>query len=722
MEGAGADVQRVGHYELLEQIGSGGGGVVWKARDPRLDRRVALKFLGSELIGDREARDRFMREARAASSIDHPNICTIFEVDETLDGHVFIAMAYYGGQTLDQVLASGPLEVKRAVSIAVQIARALSAAHEELIIHRDVKPANVMIAARDTVKLLDFGIAKLRGALLDEESGRAFGTLAYMSPEQLRGDEVDLRSDLWSLGVVLQEMVTGVSPFARDGSALSINAILNETLSPPSALLPGLPKRLDSIVGRALQKLPRARYQSAEELIADLQQLETDVDSGAITARRLGVPNAATSIAVLPFADMSPTKDQEYLCDGIAEEVIGALRAIPQLRVASRTSSFRFKGSLVDVREIGEKLNVRTVLEGSVRRAGDRVRISAQLVNASDGYQLWYQRWDRDLRDALAIEDEIARHIAEALELELTGRAATTYTRPTESTEAWELYLQGRRFFHQHRRKGFEVARQSFMRAIEIDPGYARAWAGIANCSSFLKQYFGAGEETARDADEASAKAIALAPHLAEAHVARGLALSLTARNDEAAAELDEAIAIDPSNYDAHYIKGRVMFALGKHGEAAKQFENACALQPEAYDSWYLLGMASRKLSEERRARNADIECVEAAKKRVRQHPEDTRAWTMGAAVFAELGEPDRAADWVARALAIDPDESIISYNAACVYTGLGRYDDALRCLEISIGRGGPFYGWVENDPDLDPLRNDPRFQELMSRFRPQPS
>jgi TolB-like protein/Flp pilus assembly protein TadD len=540
-----------------------------------------------------------------------------------------------------------------------------------------------------------------------------------MSPEQLRGGEVDLRTDLWALGAVLHEMVCGRPPFDRDDRQLVIQAILDQASPLPSSLEPHLPKRLDGIVGRALQKLPRARYQSAEEMIAELQELESDIDSSAVTSRRAAVTNVAASIAVLPFADMSPSKDQDYLCEGIAEEVIGALRSIPRLRVASRTSSFQFKGSQVDVREIGEKLNVRTLLEGSVRRAGDRVRISAQLVNAADGYQLWYERWDRELRDALAIEDEIARHIADALELELTGRPAESGSRPTESAEAWELYLQGRRFVHQHRRKGFEVARLSFLRAIEIDPGYARAWAGIANCSSFLKLYFGAGDDAVQEADMASAKAIALAPELAETHAARGFALSLTARNEEAAAELDRAIGIDPLNYDAHYIKGRVMFALGRHGEAASQFQRACAVQPEAYDSWYLLGMAARKLGEERRARNADIECVEAAKKRVRQHPEDTRAWTMGAAVFAELGEPERSADWVARALAVDPDDAIIAYNSACVYTRLGKLDDALRCLEMSIGHGGPFYGWVENDPDLDPLRDHPRFRELMEQHRP---
>lgn len=707
-----------GRYELIEQIGAGGGGIVWKARDPRLDRLVAVKLLGGELVGDRAARERFVREARAASSIDHPNICTIFEIDETDDGRVFIAMAYYDGPTLDRLLAPGPLELRRAVSIAIQVGRALSAAHEELIIHRDVKPANVVIAPRDTVKLLDFGIAKLRDARHDEESGQAFGTLAYMSPEQLRGDDVDPRTDIWALGAVLHEMACGRPPFDLPDRQLVIRAVLDEAPPPPSSIGRNLPKRLDAIVGRALQKLPRARYQSAEEMIAELQELEADIDSNSVTSRRAAVTNVATSIAVLPFADMSPAKDQDYLCDGIAEEVIGALRAIPRLRVASRTSSFQFKGSPADVREIGEKLNVRTLLEGSVRRAGDRVRISAQLVNAADGYQLWYERWDRDLRDALAIEDEIARHIAEALELELSGRPAEA-SRPTESAEAWELYLQGRRFVHQHRRKSFEVARVSFLRAIEIDPGYARAWAGIANCSSFLRLYFGAGDDAIREADEASAKALALAPELAETHVARGFALSLTSRNDEAAAELDRAIAIDPIDYDAHYIKGRVMFALGRHAEAASQFRQACGIQPEAYDSWYLLGMAARKLGEERRARNADIECVEAAKKRVRQHPEDTRAWTMGAAVFAELGEPDRAADWVARALAVDPDDAIIAYNAACVYTALRRFGDALQCLAMSIGHGGPFFGWMENDPDLDPLRGDERFQQLMEAHRP---
>jgi len=719
VEHGGRRPDLAGRYELIEQIGSGGGGVVWKALDPRLDRIVAVKFLGSDLIGDHHARERFVREARAASSIDHPNICTIFEIDETGDGRVYIAMAYYEGPTLDRILLDGPLDPRRAVSIAIQIARALSAAHEELIIHRDVKPGNVVIAPRDTVKLLDFGIAKLRGSIHDDESGRAFGTLAYMSPEQLRGEEVDPRTDLWALGAVLHETVCGRPPFEREDRQLSIRAVLEEAPALPTSIRTGLPKRLDTIVGRALQKLPRARYQSADEMIAELQELETDIDSNAVTSRRTAVKNVAASIAVLPFADMSQAKDQDYLCDGIAEEVIGALRSIPGLRVASRTSSFQFKGSQVDVRAIGEKLNVRTLLEGSVRRAGDRVRISAQLVNASDGYQLWYERWDRELRDTLAIEDEIARHIAEALELELTGRPAEGASRSTESAEAWESYLQGRRFLHQHRRKGFEVARLSFLRAIEIDPGYARAWAGIANCSSFLRLYFGAGDEAVRDAGEASAKALALAPELAETHVARGFALSLTASNVEAVAELDRAIAIDPLNYDAHYIKGRVMFALGRHGEAADQFKRACDIQPEAYDSWYLLGMAARKLGEERRARNADIECVEAAKTRVRQHPEDTRAWTMGAAVFAELGEPDRAADWVGRALAVDPDDAIIAYNAACVYTGLRRFDDALRCLEMSIGHGGPFYGWMENDPDLDPLRTDARFEKLMETNRP---
>jgi non-specific serine/threonine protein kinase len=416
---------------------------------------------------------------------------------------------------------------------------------------------------------------------------------------------------------------------------------------------------------------------------------------------------------------MSASRDQEFLCDGLAEDILGALRRIPDLRVASRTSTFQFKGRAVDIREIGHKLDVDTVLEGSVRRAGDRIRVSAQLVSVADGYRLWYERYDRDLKDIFAIQDEIANCIAEALELTLGGAPPTAGTEAVpDSPAAWEFYLQGRQFFFQHRRKGFEIARQAFMQAIELDPGYARAWAGIANCHSFLRLYFGGGEDATKAAEEASLRAIELAPDLAETRLARGFALFLSGRFDDATRELTRAIEIDPTSYEAHYFFGRIAFTRGNMVESARHFERAGTISPDAFDSWYLMGMACRKLGQDDRAHSADLECMEAVKRQIKVHPEDTRAWTMGAAVFAQLDEPERAVSWVERALAIDPEEPIVAYNSACVYVALGRHDDAIRCLDASLTAGALQRDWIGNDPDLDPLRDDPRFVTILSKLR----
>ncbi|MDD5544417.1 MAG: protein kinase [Acidobacteriia bacterium] len=707
--------RRVSHYDIEELIGSGGMGQVYRATDAKLGRKVALKFLPP--LSDATMRERFLKEAQAASSLDHPNICTIFEVNETDDGQVFIAMSLYDGETLDRVLQRGPIEVNRALGISIQTARGLAAAHEELIVHRDIKPGNLMLVRGDTVKILDFGLAILLGEARPAEKGMALGTPTYMSPEQLRGQRVDQRTDIWSLGVVLYEMLAGKNPFQQERVEEVIQAILHQSPIPITHLRPTIPQRVDRILQRALAKHPEHRYEHIDAMIQDLLEVQSAQDSGAITVRRPAV-TAKSSIAVLPFQDMSPGRDQEFLCDGIAEEILRALSRIPDLYVASRTSSFQFKNRSADVREVGTRLNVDTILEGSVRRAGDRVRVSAQLVSVDNGFHLWYQRYDRDISDIFSIEEEIAEQIAQALRVTLRERTGHTEgALSATETEAYQLYLQGRQFFHQHRRKAFEIALQTFSRVIELDPGYARAYAGIADCQSFLKLYFGWGEEAVAAADSASAKALELDPELADAHASRGLALFLKRQFDEAEQYLQHAIQLDPRLYTPHYIFGRVCFSEGRMAEAAEHFREACALVPEAYDSWYLMGMCYRKVQENARARNADLECIEAVKKRVRSHPDDTRAWTMGASVLAELGEPDHAAEWVGRALAIDSDEPIIEYNSACVYTALRKFDEALACLESLVGRAAISRDWVENDPDLDPLRTDPRFKQVLHRI-----
>jgi serine/threonine protein kinase/tetratricopeptide (TPR) repeat protein len=709
--------QLVSHYEIRDLLGSGGMGDVYGAVDLRLRRRVALKFLRP--LSDPDLRRRFIREAQSASLLDHPNICTIFEVDETPAGDVFIAMACYDGETLDRSLKRRPIDPRRALQVAVQTGRGLAAAHDELIVHCDIKPANLLVTRDDTVKILDFGIAKtLHEAGAAAGDLEALGTPPYMAPEQLRRQGVDQRTDIWSLGVVLFEALTGVLPFRGDAVNHVVDAILSTQPPAPSSLCPSVPPALDRIVEKALAKSPRLRYDRIDLMVKDLLAVQSATEPEALTIRVPAVA-ARSSIAVLPFQDMSAARDQEFLCDGIAEEVLRALSRIPDLYVASRTSTFQFKGQAADIREIGSRLNVNTVLEGSVRRAGDRVRVSAQLISVADGYRLWCERYDRDVRDIFTIEDEIAEQIAEALQVTLSERAApsATHGRSEPNAEAYQLYLQGRQFFHQHRRKAFEIALQTFSRAIEISPDYARAYAGIADCHSFLKLYFGHGDEAVQAADRASARALELAPDLSDAHASRGLALFLRADFEEAERHLQRAIELDPRVYEPHYIFGRVCFSQARTEEAAAHFREACAIVPEAYDSWYLLGMCYRRLGDAYRARHASFECIEAMKRWVRFHPDDTRAWTMGAAVLAEMGEPDRAAAWVERALAIDKEESIILYNAACVYVTLGRLDQAIACLEDTTKYGGISSGWMKNDPDLDPLRPDPRFQALLARL-----
>ncbi len=710
--GASRTGREISHYEVGELLGTGGMGEVYKATDLRLRRRVALKFLPP--LADAAMRHRLVREAQAASLLDHPNICTIFEVDETPAGEVFIAMAYYEGETLDRALEGGPLPAGRALSIAVQAGRGLAAAHEELIVHCDVKPGNLLIARGDTVKILDFGIARPLREAEAAEDAEAMGTPAYMAPEQLRREPVDQRTDVWSLGVVLYEALTGAQPFRGEGVAAVVDAVLNARVVPASALRPGLPPRLDQIVGKALARNPRLRYDRIDQMVRELMGVQAAIDSGALTIR---VPASASksSVAVLPFEDMSPARDQGYLCDGIAEEVLRALSRVPDLYVASRTSSFQFRGQAADIRDIGARLNVNTVLEGSVRRAGDRVRVTAQLVSVSDGYRLWGDRYDRDIEDIFAIEDEIAERIAQALEVTFAARARPSGRGEFEpDAEAYQLYLQGRSFIHQHRRKGFEIALQTFAQAIDLSPRYARAYAGIADCHAFLNLYFGHGAEAIEAADAASARALALEPELAEAHASRGFALFLRRDFESAERHLRRAIELDPRAYDPHYIFGRVCFSQARTPEAAQHFREAATIVPEAYDAWYLLGMCYRRMGEMSRLRDANFECIEAVKRWVRAHPDDTRAWTMGAAVLADMGEPERAAAWVERALAIDPDESIIRYNAACVYVALGRHDEAIACLEVAIRAGRIAADWMRNDPDLDPLRDDPRFAALV--------
>jgi len=436
----------ISHYKILEKLGEGGMGVVYKAQDTKLKRIVALKFLTPQALGNKEERIRFFNEAQTAALLDHPNICTIYEIDEVND-QIFIATAYVEGESLKQKLESGPLKLEEALKIAIQVAEGLKEAHDKDIVHRDIKSANIMVTNKGQAKIMDFGLAKSTVGIPETKTEVTMGTVAYMSPEQASGEDADQRTDIWSLGVVLYEMLSGQLPFKGDYNQALMYSILNQKPESIKTLRSNVPLELEQIINKALGKSPDSRYQSAKEICIELKNVSKSSES----VKEKSQP----SIAVLPFVNLSADPEQEYFCDGMAEEIINALTHVEGLRVVARTSAFSFRGKVIDIREIGKMLNVKTLLEGSVRKAGNQIRIAAQLVNVADGYHLWSERYDRDIgqlccpEDIFAIQDEISLAIVDNLKVKLFGEEKEKLIkRHTEDIDAYSLYLKGRYFWN----------------------------------------------------------------------------------------------------------------------------------------------------------------------------------------------------------------------------------------------------------------------------------
>ena len=422
-----------------------------------------------------------------------------------------------------------------------------------------------------------------------------------------------------------------------------------------------------------------------------------------------------SSIAVLPFVDMSPDKDQDYFCEGMAEEIINALTKIHGVHVASRTASFQFKDETIDIAHIGERLNVNTVLEGSVRKAGDRLRVMAQLIKVEDGYHIWSEGYDRDLQDVFAIQKEIAENIVEAFQLSLSPTEERAIEiQPTSNVEAYDFYLRGRKYFYQHSKLGMKYAREMFSHAIELDSGYALAHAGLADCFSFIYMYADSTASNRLQAETASRLALELDPNQAQAHASRGLALSLSKRYEEAEQAFETAIRLDPRLFEAYYFYARDSLAQGKLDKAATSFEAACRVRPEDYQSPALLSQVYTGLGRKEDAMKAKWKALDLIENHLQRNPDDVRALYLGAAGLIELGKKEQGLEWARRALAMDPEDSMILYNVACVYSHARELDLALDCLEKSVAGGMAHMEWIENDSDLDPLRELPRFKALL--------
>ncbi len=704
-------------YTVDRELGRGGMATVYLAQDSKHERVVALKVLHPELAASLGP-DRFLREIRVAARLNHPHILPLFDSGE-IEGLLYYVMPYVEGESLRERLdRQQQLPIDEAIHHALAVASALDYAHRQNVVHRDIKPENVMLYEGEPM-VMDFGIAKAVSAAGNQtamltQTGMMVGTPAYVSPEQAAGEaQLDGRSDQYSLACMLYEMLSGQRPFTGTTAQAILAKRFTEVPKRIREIRSSVPENVEHALVKAMSTDAGDRYKTAALFAQALTSSNLVTPSDTLTMPQQAV-SAAKSVAVLPFANMSADADNEYFTDGMAEEIINALTKIQSLRVASRTSSFAFKGKNEDIGDIGRKLKVSTVLEGSVRKMGNKLRITAQLVNVADGYHLWSERYDRELEDVFAIQDDISQAIVKALRVILTeGEKKAIEKARVVNVQAYDFFLRGQQYFHQWRRKSVEYARQMYNRAVEIDPEYALAHAGIADACSSLYTYWDAREFNLRQADIASRRALELEPDLAEAHVARGIAVSLTKQFAEADQEFETALRLNPKLFEAAYFYGRGLKSQGRNAEAAKMFERASLLRPEDFQAPNFLANVLDDMglaAEAEAARRLSLKLID---ERLELNPDDARATNLGATTLARMGDREQTVEYIRRSLAIDPDDSGMLYNIACAYSLIGMPDEALASLETAVDRGFGHKEWIEHDSDLDSIRTTPRFQAI---------
>jgi serine/threonine protein kinase/Tfp pilus assembly protein PilF len=726
--------QTLSHYNITRKIASGGMGVVYEAEDSRLGRRVALKFLPEQMAQNTQLSERFQREARAASALNHPNICTIHAI-ENVDGQNFLVMELLEGQTLAHMLGRVTFSIDKLLPLATQIADALESAHAKGIVHRDIKPANIFITDRGPVKIMDFGLVKIEPDELQAgeqnstkiepqdqltSPGAALGTASYMSPEQARGQLVDARTDLFSLGSVLYQMAGGVLPFAGDTAAVIFDAILNREPEPVDRINPALPAEFGRIISKLLEKDRTLRCQSATELKTDLNRLKRNLDSGVkraaeISESKSGVPKPGTkSVAVLYFENLSAAKEDEYLRDGITEDIITELSKIRGLNTFSRPTVLAFRDKSATPSQVGNLLRAAFVLTGTLRRAGNRLRITTQLVDTQTEFPLWSERYDREMKDVFEVQDEIARKIAEALRVTLSQQELEDLaTKPTENLQAYDLYLRGKRYARRQTRQDLEFALQMFENAVAMDPSFALAYAACANaCAMFYCNYSRDAIWVER-ARNASGKAVALRWDLPEVMVSQAWVLYATELHDEAVRMVEKAIERKRDCEGAYYLLCRALFSAGRYQEVMNVMETALEVSGEDYNVYVPIANSLGALGKKDAHRNLLLRRIGALENHLKQVPEDARARVLMATDYAELDRVEDAIRELNMAITLRANEASILYNAACTYAILKRKREALETIKKAWEAGFKDSVWARRDPDLTLLHDDPEFLRL---------
>jgi non-specific serine/threonine protein kinase len=726
--------QRVSHYDIVRPLGSGGMGVVYEAEDTRLGRRVAVKFLPPELAHDPQSLERFQREARAASALNHPGICTVFAIEQHESEH-FIVMELLEGETLAARLRRQRFEPAELVDAAIQIADALESAHSKGIVHRDIKPANIFLNPRGQVKILDFGLAKIedsrnrsnqdsqaetKAATRDlTTAGTAMGTVSYMSPEQARGQLTDARTDLFSLGTVLYQMASGALPFQGDTSAVIFDAILNRDPTPIRELAPALPADFGRLLDKALEKDRTLRYQTATELKTDLVRIKRDLDSGRVrtadaASGRGQAAKAETSIAVLYMENLSGVKEDEYFRDGITEDIITELSKIQGLKIFPRPTVLVYRDRSVTPQQVGRELNAAYVLGGSLRRAGNRLRINTQLMDARTDFPIWSERYDREMQDVFEVQDEIARKIAAALRITLTPQERDAIAaKPTANLQAYDLYLRGKSYSRRLTRQDLQFALQMFENAVGEDQKFALAWAALANVCSLYFVNFEREASWMERATAAAQLASSLQPELPEVQVSEAWMFYAEKKFDEAIQRVRRAIALKSDCEGAYYLLGRALFAAGRYQDVADIAEAAVAASGEDYNVYVPILNALGALGKEDMRRNFRQRRIQVLEAQLKKVPEDVRARVLVASDYAKSGHTADALREANLAIALLPNEATILYNVACVFCQLGQKTDAMAALSKAWAAGWKDVEWTRRDPDLSILHGEAEFERL---------